>query len=419
MFGNAEIPPIDETWTMCPDPCSRRNGSAAWVTHMRAEDVRLHLLAELLLAELLDEPELAVARVVDHDVQPAEVLVRLGDGCEVGLAVGHVELQRQHGVAVLRDQVVERGGVAGRRGDPVAALQRGDRPLAAEAARAAGDEPGLLCHGLDATGLECTPGQADRRREQRDALDVVGHREQVEGAQPLAAGSRARRRSRRRGRARPGRRRRTPRPAARGRRPARRPSAWRPRAAGRGRPGRTARRTPRASTRSTGPGRDLGARVAQVDCGVLARRAVPLDRDDPRAGPDRVGEEPGEQPDAGVQVEHRLPRLRARGSRARSRPGPAAPRGAPARSRRRRPRSRGRAAEYDGGVRRLEQAVVDRDHVVRAVLAHARAGRRAASTYRCRVRQRSPSTSPGTASTDHVQVEPGQPGQLLADHRRP
>ena len=32
-FGNAEIPPIEDTWTMCPLPCARRNGSAAWVTH--------------------------------------------------------------------------------------------------------------------------------------------------------------------------------------------------------------------------------------------------------------------------------------------------------------------------------------------------------------------------------------------------
>ena len=32
MLGNAEIPPIDDTWMMCPLPCARRNGSAACVT---------------------------------------------------------------------------------------------------------------------------------------------------------------------------------------------------------------------------------------------------------------------------------------------------------------------------------------------------------------------------------------------------
>ena len=28
------MPPIDETCRMWPEPCSRRNGSAAWVTHI-------------------------------------------------------------------------------------------------------------------------------------------------------------------------------------------------------------------------------------------------------------------------------------------------------------------------------------------------------------------------------------------------
>ena len=32
-FGNAVMPPIDDTWMMWPLRCSRRNGSAACVTH--------------------------------------------------------------------------------------------------------------------------------------------------------------------------------------------------------------------------------------------------------------------------------------------------------------------------------------------------------------------------------------------------
>src|SRR6185503_15018338 len=32
-MGNAEIPPMEDTCRMCPEPCSRRNGSAAWVIH--------------------------------------------------------------------------------------------------------------------------------------------------------------------------------------------------------------------------------------------------------------------------------------------------------------------------------------------------------------------------------------------------
>ena len=32
MPGKAEMPPIEDTWMMWPEPCSRRNGSAACVT---------------------------------------------------------------------------------------------------------------------------------------------------------------------------------------------------------------------------------------------------------------------------------------------------------------------------------------------------------------------------------------------------
>ena len=33
MLGKAEMPPIEETWSRCPLPCSRSKGRAAWVTH--------------------------------------------------------------------------------------------------------------------------------------------------------------------------------------------------------------------------------------------------------------------------------------------------------------------------------------------------------------------------------------------------
>ena len=33
MLGKAEMPPMEETCSRWPLPCSRRNGSAAWVTH--------------------------------------------------------------------------------------------------------------------------------------------------------------------------------------------------------------------------------------------------------------------------------------------------------------------------------------------------------------------------------------------------
>ena len=78
--------------------------------------------SELLLGDLFDRAEEAVAGVVDHDVEPSEGVVRGLNGRERLVAVGDVELQRQNGVAVLVDQVAQRLGVAGGSRDFVAAL---------------------------------------------------------------------------------------------------------------------------------------------------------------------------------------------------------------------------------------------------------------------------------------------------------
>ena len=101
-FWNAVMPPIDDTWMMWPLRCARRIRQRGLGDPQRAEHVGLDLVARLGLGELLDEAELAVAGVVDDDVEPAEVVVGLLDRGEVGVAVGHVERDRQQRVAVLR-----------------------------------------------------------------------------------------------------------------------------------------------------------------------------------------------------------------------------------------------------------------------------------------------------------------------------
>jgi hypothetical protein len=73
-----------------------------------------------------------VACVVDHDVQPAEVVVSLLDRGEVRIAVGHVQLDRQQRVAVFFGEVSQARGVAGGGGHLVPALDGRDRPLPAE-----------------------------------------------------------------------------------------------------------------------------------------------------------------------------------------------------------------------------------------------------------------------------------------------
>ncbi len=97
------------------------------------EQVRLDLGASLLLADLLDRAEQAVAGVVDDDVEAAEVLVRAGDRLESGRTIGDVELECEHVLAIGLDELRERVRVAGRRRDPVAARERRLRPLATEA----------------------------------------------------------------------------------------------------------------------------------------------------------------------------------------------------------------------------------------------------------------------------------------------
>src|SRR3546814_1286475 len=61
----------------------------------RAEQVRLHLVAQVPFTQLLSHSEVSIAGVVDHDVQASEVPVRSVDRGDVGSAVGDVEFDGQ------------------------------------------------------------------------------------------------------------------------------------------------------------------------------------------------------------------------------------------------------------------------------------------------------------------------------------
>ena len=69
-------------------------------------------------------PKMAVAGVVDDDVEAAEVVGGLLHGCEVAVAVGHIQPDRQDVVSIGVDKGVERLEPASRRGDAVASLER-------------------------------------------------------------------------------------------------------------------------------------------------------------------------------------------------------------------------------------------------------------------------------------------------------
>ena len=86
-----------------------------------------------MLRQLLDEAELAVAGVVDDDVQAPEMVVGLLYRGEVGGAIGDVQCDRQNRVAELVDQIGQCRGVARGCGDFVAPIQGGDCPFPSEA----------------------------------------------------------------------------------------------------------------------------------------------------------------------------------------------------------------------------------------------------------------------------------------------
>lgn len=113
-----------------------------------AEHIGLDLVARLRLGEFLDEAELAVAGVVDHHVEAAEMLVSTSNGSDIRGAIGDVEFDRQDRGPVGVDEVGERVEVAGCRGNAIAAIECRDRPFSAEAARGPGDEPDLAAIGV-------------------------------------------------------------------------------------------------------------------------------------------------------------------------------------------------------------------------------------------------------------------------------
>jgi hypothetical protein len=125
------------------------------VTHTAPNKVGLELVAELLLAELFDRAAQGVAGVVDHDVQPSEVVVGAAHGLEHGLPVGHIQTERQQRVAMGGGQVCQGVGVAGSRSDLITTRERRLDEVTAEAAGRAGHEPGLA-HG------EELPGRSDQ-----------------------------------------------------------------------------------------------------------------------------------------------------------------------------------------------------------------------------------------------------------------
>ena len=109
----------------------------------RAEQGGLDLRPDVCGAELLEEPGVEVAGVVDHHVDAAEPVEGRLDGGFGGGGVGDVERDGQQ-VLVLAQGGGDAVGVAGGGDHGVAGGERGLGDVDAHAAAGAGDEPNVL-----------------------------------------------------------------------------------------------------------------------------------------------------------------------------------------------------------------------------------------------------------------------------------
>ncbi len=110
-----------------------------------AEQICLNLGAEILERHRLDRRAHSVARVVDHNVEPAELVDSQLDSGGGGHRIGHVQRRRAHLVAVLAHEVIKPLRAARGRYHLVSAGQHGLDELPPETTRAARDQP-CLCH---------------------------------------------------------------------------------------------------------------------------------------------------------------------------------------------------------------------------------------------------------------------------------
>ena len=119
-------PPTEEMLTIAPDFCARMIGSTARVIGGEAEEIGLEHRAHVGVVAFLNRREIAVASVVDEDIDTAEAsLGRFDRGVDLTLLVD-VERERKAIPWVAGDNVLDFGLVARRGDDAVAALEEDD-----------------------------------------------------------------------------------------------------------------------------------------------------------------------------------------------------------------------------------------------------------------------------------------------------
>jgi hypothetical protein len=105
-----------------------------------AEEVGLELRSDVVFRQLLNRSEVAVARIVDNQIEPAQIVGGLPYGLEVGRPVSDVELNRQDRVAIGVDQRFEGFKVSSGGRNLVASLEGSFRPFTSKTLRCTGKE---------------------------------------------------------------------------------------------------------------------------------------------------------------------------------------------------------------------------------------------------------------------------------------
>jgi hypothetical protein len=112
-------------------------------------EIDLEHAANFVVVAFLDGGEIADAGIVDEDVDAAKLGLSRRDARRDLGGLGHIERQDERVALMARRQIGDVLGISRGDDDPVAAIQRIARELAAKAGRAARDEPNRLvlpCH---------------------------------------------------------------------------------------------------------------------------------------------------------------------------------------------------------------------------------------------------------------------------------
>src|SRR6516165_7748733 len=104
-------------------------------------EVGVHHRLESLRAQLLERCDIAVARIIHHNIETTEGVDGHLHSSMGRTFVGHVEGRGANMISILLNEVFELARIAGRRDDGVARCEHSLRDVAAQSASTPGNQP--------------------------------------------------------------------------------------------------------------------------------------------------------------------------------------------------------------------------------------------------------------------------------------